>query len=138
MKTLFLLRGLPGAGKSTFANSIWQSNVVFEADKYFIDEVTGEYKFNINELHKAHEWNQHRVEEAMLQNVRSNGQYYPEIVVANTLTTEKELEPYLEMAKAYGFKIVSLIIENRHGNKSVHSVPEETLTKMRNRFVVKL
>ena len=138
MRTLFLLRGLPGAGKSTFANLIWQSNVIFEADKFFVDEKTGEYVFKPELLHIAHDWNQKRVEEAMLQNIRSNGEYYPEIVVANTLTTEKELEPYLELARNYNFTIVSLIVENRHGNKSVHGVPDETMEKMRNRFAVKL
>jgi hypothetical protein len=29
---------------------------------------------------------------------------------------------------------VSLIVENRHGNKSVHGVPEVVMEKMRDRF----
>jgi len=43
MKELFLLRGLPGAGKSTLAKSIGPINI--EADQYFIDS-DGEYKFD--------------------------------------------------------------------------------------------
>jgi predicted kinase len=39
MKELFLLRGLPGAGKSTLAKSLGGSHM--EADKYFMDK--GEY-----------------------------------------------------------------------------------------------
>jgi hypothetical protein len=31
-----------------------------------------------------------------------------------------------------------LIVENRHNGESIHAVPEDTLSKMRNRFVVKL
>jgi hypothetical protein len=65
-------------------------------------------------------------------------QYGQEIVVSNTATTERELEPYLKLAKSYGYIVVSLIVENRHGNKSVHGVPDETLEKMRKRFSVKL
>ena len=34
-KDLFLLRGLPGAGKSTLAKSI--GGLMFEADMYFLD-----------------------------------------------------------------------------------------------------
>jgi len=65
-------------------------------------------------------------------------QYGKEIVVSNTSTTEKEMEPYLKLAEKYDYKVVSLIVENRHGNKSVHNVPDETMEKMRNRFEIKL
>jgi hypothetical protein len=46
------------------------------------------------------------------------------------LTSEKELAPYIELAQKYGYQIISLIVENRHGNKSVHDVPDETLDRM--------
>ena len=32
----------------------------------------------------------------------------------------------------------SLIVENRHGGKNVHGVPDETLEKMEQRFSIKL
>jgi hypothetical protein len=31
-----------------------------------------------------------------------------------------------------------MTVENYHGNKSVHNVPEETMQKMRNRFQINL
>ena len=136
-KILIILRGLPGSGKSSFANLIWQSGVIFEADKYFYGE-DGTYNFDASKLHAAHKWCQLQVEHAMEDNLESNGQYYPEIVVSNTSTTEKEMEPYLKLAEKYDYKVVSLIVENRHGNKSVHNVPDETMEKMRNRFEIKL
>ena len=136
MKTLIILRGLPGSGKSTFANYMFSNNI-FEADKYFYDE-DGTYNFDVTKLHAAHKWCQLRVEHAMEDNLESNGQYFSEIVVSNTSTTEKELEPYLKLAEKYDYKVVSLIVENRHGNKSVHNVPDETMEKMRNRFDIKL
>jgi NEDD4-binding protein 2 len=136
MKTLILLRGLPGSGKSTFANYMFSNNI-FEADQYFYDE-DGNYNFDASKLYEAHKWCQLRVEHAMEDNLESNGMYFSEIVVSNTSTTEKELEPYLELAKKYDYQVVSLIVENRHGNKSVHNVPEETIERMKQRFSIKL
>ena len=111
-KTLILLRGVPGAGKSTFANSIWESNAIFEADKYFYD-AEGNYKWDGNLLEQAHQWCKDGVEDAMIENHTSDGRYFSEIVVSNTLTTEKEIEPYVMLAEKYGYNIVSLIVENR-------------------------
>ena len=134
MKTLVILRGLPGSGKSSFAKYMFSNNV-FEADQYFYDS-NGNYNFDASKLHEAHMDCQKRVEELM--QMSETTQYGQEIVVSNTATTERELEPYLKLAKSYGYIVVSLIVENRHGNKSVHGVPDETLEKMRKRFSVKL
>jgi hypothetical protein len=48
------------------------------------------------------------------------------------------MKPYFELATKYGYKVFSVIVENRHGGHNVHGVPEESLEKMRNRFDVKL
>jgi NEDD4-binding protein 2 len=137
MRTLIILRGLPGAGKTSFANMIWESGVIFEADKYFINN-EGEYVFDAFKLHKAHEWCIASIEAAMQRNKESEGKYFSEIVVSNTTTTQKEIQPYLDLAKAYEYNVVSLIVENRHGNVSVHGVAEETMDKMEKRFEIKL
>lgn len=60
------------------------------------------------------------------------------IAVSNTFTQEWEMEPYFEMAKKYGYKVFTMIVENRHGNKSVHDVPEDKVEQMKNRFEFKL
>lgn len=135
-KVLFIVRGLPGSGKTSFANLIWNNYAIHEADKYFYDK-EGNYNFDITKLHQAHKWCQEQVETCMKDN-ELNPQYYPEIVVSNTSTTEKEMQPYLDLAARYGYRVVSLIVENRHGNSSVHNVPDETMEKMRNRFEIKL
>jgi hypothetical protein len=48
------------------------------------------------------------------------------------------MKPYLDMAVETGHEVTVLIVENRHGNKSVHNVPEDTIQKMKNRFSIKL
>ena len=135
--TLFLVRGLPGAGKSTFANHIWNEYAICEADKYFINKETGEYNFDATKLREAHEWCRSEVETRMKDH-QLNAQYYPEIVVSNTFTQEWEMKAYMDLAAKYGYQVVSLIVENRHGNSSVHNVPDETIEKMKTRFEVKL
>ena len=135
--TLFLVRGIPGSGKSTFANHIWNEYAVCEADKFFHNKETGEYNFDASRLKEAHEGCRNEVETRMSDH-QVNPQYYPEIVVSNTFTQEWEMQSYIDLAKKYGYQVTTLIIENRHGNSNVHNVPAETLDRMRQRFEVKL
>ena len=127
MKELILLRGLPGAGKSTYAKSIGGRHA--EADQYFMED--GEYKFDASKLKDAHLWCQSIVDSYMRNNLER-------VTVSNTFTQEWEMQPYYDLAEKYGYTVYSIIVENRHGNKSVHNVPEETVNNMRQRFSIKL
>jgi predicted kinase len=133
---LFLVRGLPGSGKSTFATHIWNEYAVCEADKFFYDK-EGNYNFDPSKLKDSHAWCKTEVETRMKDH-QINQQYYPEIAVSNTFTQEWEMKDYYELAEKYGYKVVSLIVENRHGGKNVHGVPDDKLEIMKNRFEIKL
>lgn len=137
MKELFLLRGLPGSGKSTLANSIVGSDfLVCEADKYFYDK-EGNYNFDGSKLKDAHAFCRDTVETYMKDSL-VNDQFYQKIAVSNTFTQEWEMKPYYELAERYGYRVYSLIVENRHGGVNEHGVPEDKLEQMKNRFEVKL
>ena len=129
MKTLIILRGLPGSGKSSFAKLLGGNN--YEADQYFIDQETGEYKFDSLKIKLAHGWCKLCVGHAMEDGL-------DRIVVSNTFTQEWEMEAYYEMAKQYGYTVFSVIIENRHGGINQHGVPEDKLQMMKDRFEIKL
>jgi predicted kinase len=135
MKNLYLLRGLPGSGKSTLANQIGDTR--FEADMYFINE-NGEYLFNGADIKKAHQWCQSQVELAMIQNHITHGLDSSDIVVSNTFTQEWEMEPYYKLAETYGYRVFSLIVENRHGGENIHGAPADKIQIMKDRFEVKL
>jgi predicted kinase len=137
MKELFLLRGLPGSGKSTLANSIVGSDfLICEADKYFYDK-EGNYNFDGSKLKDAHEFCRNTVETYMKDSL-VNDQFYRKIVVSNTFTQEWEMQTYFELAKQYGYRVYSLVVENRHGGVNVHGVPDDKLEQMKNRFELKL
>lgn len=122
-KILYIVRGLPGSGKSAFAKCI--APVHFEADMFFMND--GEYKFDFDKIKEAHRWCQESTRDAM-----ASGS--PKVAVSNTFTQEWEMKPYYEMAEKYGYVVFSVIVENRHGGKNVHGVPETTLDNMRKRF----
>ena len=143
MRELFLLRGLPGSGKTTIARSLTTGGYpdgYYEADHFFIDIETGKYQFDPLKLPLAHDTCVHRVKEHMysLTEDRPDPVQDAYIVVSNTFTQEWEMKPYLELAERYGFIVHTLIVENRHGGESVHDVPLEGIDRMESRFQIKL
>jgi predicted kinase len=126
-KELFLLRGLPGSGKSTLARSL--GGMHMEADKYFMS--SGKYEFDASQLRDAHNWCQNAVRVGM----ETQGQ---KIVVSNTFTQEWEMDPYYKLAEQYGYRVYSLVVENRHMGVNQHGVPADKLEQMKNRFEIKL
>jgi predicted kinase len=133
VKTLYLIRGVSGAGKSTFARSLQESGVVdwvFEADNYFVDRLTGQYHFDPKSLQAAHTECQRQTIDWL-----SNGF---NVAVSNTSTTEAEVETYRKIAEDCNARFVSLVVESRHDGKNIHGVPPEKVEQMRKRFSVKV
>ena len=135
-KKLILLRGLPGSGKTTFANLL----TALSDDKNSIEQICADdcwetpytkETFSI-ELHaKAHRICQLTVAGWMYNDIKI-------IVVHNTLTTRRELNDYYELAKKFGYEVHSLIVENRQDSESIHNVPKHQIEIMRERFDIKL
>ena len=121
MSKLILIRGLPGSGKSTLARDIVsEDGIHFETDMYWGPN----YDFDMSKLGEAHKWCQ--------DSTRKYLTLGSTVVVSNTFTTKKELQPYFDMAKALG--IVPHVILCQGIWNNTHNVPEEVLAKMRTRF----
>ena len=127
-RVLIIVRGIPGCGKSTFSNLLGRA--VCTADDYHTDR-NGNYNWKQENQGKAHDWCQRKAKRFMKRGINR-------VIIANTSTTEREMKPYIHMAKTYGYKVFSVIVENRHGGINSHNVPEETLEKMTKRFQIKL
>lgn len=154
MKSLYLLRGIPGCGKSTLAEELSEGGKypILSADMYF-EDANGNYNWEPTQLKDAHGWCLGETELIMAtwkvligsgRDVNTGKGYFrkfesgEKIFVANTFTTESEMQPYYDLAGKYGYTVFSIIVENRHGGKNTHNVPETTIEKMRNRFNIKL
>jgi predicted kinase len=137
MRILYIIRGIAGSGKSTLARTLVHSGSICEADQFFINQETGEYKFNPDEIKIAHQWCKDEVENRMKDN-KENPQRHASIVVSNTFTQEWEMDWYFKLAEKYDYKVFSIIVENRHGGKNIHGVPDEKLEIMRRRFEIQL
>lgn len=127
-KSIFILRGLPGAGKSALAQAL-NIKAVCCADDYFVHN--GNYVWNKINIEDAHNWCQRKCRRFMEKQVNK-------IIIANTCISEWELFPYQQLAKQFEYKCFVLIVENRHNGINVHNCPETVIEKMKKRFEIKL
>lgn len=127
MTDLVIIRGLPGAGKTTFAKSLQKPETEhFEADMFF--EKGGKYRFDRRWLGAAHDW--------CYGNVMDNLHKGRDVIVANTFSTRREIERYVNGVKKTG-KNINVYVVKCVGNdqmKSVHNVPDHAIARMADRW----
>lgn len=137
---LFAVRGIPGSGKSTFAeklkNAIERKSALvsgpytnvecFENDEFFIDLETGEYRFDRELCPIAAEWTIGRVAHTL--HLKKN----TPCIVANTFTTFNEIRPYMNLAGYFRKWLVVFRMANCF--KSVHNVPDDVVLQMKRRL----
>ena len=129
MNNLILVRGVSGAGKSTIA-PMFKNAVLVSTDDFFLDEY-GEYVFDANSLVINHQFCQIAVKMMMKDNEEL-------IVVHNTFTADWEMDAYFDLAREHGYAVHTIIVENRHGSKNVHDVPQDVIKAQKERFSVTL
>ena len=129
MNNLILVRGVSGAGKSTIA-PMFKNAVLVSTDDFFLDEY-GDYIFDANSLIINHQKCQLAVDMMMQDNEEL-------IVVHNTFTKEWEMNAYFDLARKYEYAVHTIIVENRHGSKNVHDVPQDAIKAQVERFSVTL
>lgn len=121
--TLYFITGIPGSGKSTFANKLAkEKNVIhlYEADQWMVDS-SGNYSFNPKRLHFCHIQCQKFTQQAM--------ETQQDVIVSNTSLTKKEAKPYFDLAKKFHYNIELIHLQSSYG--SIHSVPLEKIEQMK-------
>lgn len=136
MKTMYIMRGLPGSGKSYRANQIASLGdaVILSTDSIWEVGANNKYYWVAEFVGAAHRINQAKTKLACIEGIER-------VIVDNTNTTFREMEPYLEIAKENGYEVV---VAESHtswafnvkecARRNSHSVPEEVIQKMADRF----
>jgi len=128
---LLILRGISGAGKTTFVENLKKGTDLVHASADFIHVGSdGVYRFNPSKLGEGHGLCFRMAVHAMQDRAKL-------VVVDNTHTMNWEMAPYVLAGQAYGYKtaIVRLEIDAATGAaRNVHNVPEKSVRSMSERF----
>jgi predicted kinase len=104
MKTVYIMRGISGSGKSTVASKLSiKEDYICSTDKYFM--VNGEYKFDRSKLGEYHKRNFELFSSFLAQDV-------PVVVVDNTNCKRKEFKRYIDKAKEHGYEVFEVAVGN--------------------------
>ncbi|UUZ77437.1 hypothetical protein LP414_09555 [Polaromonas sp. P1(28)-13] len=90
----------------------------YEADMFFV--VNGQYRYDASRIRDAHRWCQLMTRQALAKGEK--------VVVSNTFTQLREMEPYLTMTKNIRVVEATGKWQNRHG------VPGQMLERMAQRW----
>src|SRR5690606_11001224 len=135
-RVAYILRGLPGSGKSTIARELAAraDAVICSTDKYFYD-ADGNYKFAPDLLSVNHKKNKEEFERAC--------KLGREVVICDNTNTRKwAYDYYGKVAEQYGYQVHILIVGNPQDpahveegvKRNIHGVPAEAIRRRSDRF----
>ena len=100
---VIVLRGISGAGKSTWAAKHYPDAVIASADSYFLQE-DGSYDYDPKQIDAAHEACYQTFVQALINRE-------PLIVVDNSNVTVWEISPYVMPARSFGYEVEVLTLD---------------------------
>ena len=132
MKLAIITRGVPGCGKSTFAETLQKrakdkglSCNTHTTDTFFV--INGNYIFRPEKLGIYHKANLNAFIESLNFGIDI-------VICANTNTTPKEYRKYVNEAKEAGYSTVSIVFipdqTEVHFARNTHGVPKFVVAKM--------
>ena len=132
---MFIMRGLPGSGKSTVVETIRHNSVNFmpricSADDFFM--VDGRYDFRPWLIGQAHEACKIKAFRAMMDGV--------DVFIDNTNSCKWEFELYVLWARQLNYRCIiidlfdSKLSDEELAARCKHGVPVDSIAKMRARW----
>lgn len=134
--TIFIMRGLPGVGKSALADvmrKISPGTVILSSDDFFFDPKTGVNAFDKEKIKEAHEWNFERFKKAIEANT-------PNIIVDNSNVKKYHYHHYLDYGQRHNYLVSVVTIPHNDVSdkelteRNIHNVSRETIRRMRKEF----
>lgn len=145
-KTLYLIRGLPGSGKSTLAQDLeelagtkYGEVSSISTDDFFTGGTALNFAYHPNAWPSP---NEYRFDKELIDEAHSAAQDFTlssleadlaVVIVHNTFSQPWEAEPYIEMARRFGYEIFVIETQNRFG--STHGVNGRIVDNMRSRWL---
>lgn len=127
---LIIVRGAPGAGKTTFANRLHslcpaliktgRGIVHWENDMFFMKN--GKYEWSRERLPDAIEWCNSHVVQSLMRGAT--------VIVANTFIKQIHMMDLINFADSMGIPQVVFRMTGEH--KDIHNVPKDVVEAMRN------
>ncbi|CAI2382942.1 unnamed protein product [Moneuplotes crassus] len=123
----YIMRGVPGSGKSTVAHKLCGENgVIHSTDNYFVNE-EGVYEFDPSKIKEYHGQNYKDFKKSIDDKVET-------VVVDNTNVQEFEYKKYVEYATENGYVVsyVTLPFPDPEvaAERNSHGVPLEAIQRM--------
>ena len=131
VQNVFIMRGVSGSGKSTYAKATWPKGAILSSDDFweFLDmSKTYQQNFDPSRLGEAHAWNLKRFIDYL---GCADAPFWAEplhtIVIDNTNTSVTEIAPYYAVAQAFKVPNIELITIATDPavafNRNTHGVP---------------
>jgi predicted kinase len=124
----YILRGLPGSGKSTFTNNTLKGVTICSADQYFM--VDGEYHYDGTKIGNAHKASLKKFVDALTRG--------EDVVCDNTNCSHLEAAPYVAVAAAMGAEVeihTFLVPPSVSIERNTHGVPANAIHGMNERLL---
>lgn len=126
MSVVYIMRGIPGSGKTELANKIAKDIGFICSTDYFFIEDDGSYNFERNKLPLYHRLNLLFFRIALINKV-------PIVICDNTNIKKADYEKYIKAAEEFDCEIKIVTIKVGLGSaikRCKHNVSEKTIRRM--------